>query len=313
VIQLIDFNVSKFNSNYNFFIKGVSNAQYPKSNTMLFAASKLSKHLINLHNVEECLVFIEKEMSVDKNLFKRHCIVESINPALEYILTVTPFVEKLIEENRGKKYRRTSEGYLLGEDVKLGKNIFIEPECLIDHGSVIGDNTVILSGAIIRGNVIIGNKCIIREKANIGGYGFTMAKDQNDNNIRIPSLGGVRIGDNVEIGAFATICSGTGNPTVIENYVKIDDHVHVSHDDFIGKNSILSAGSILAGYVEIGEHVHISAGASIKNRIRIGSDATIGMAARIYKDVKEGQTVLNAPAVTLDEMAQRKILLNKLR
>jgi UDP-3-O-[3-hydroxymyristoyl] glucosamine N-acyltransferase len=310
---MINFNVNQFNSGYDFQIKGVSNIQSPKTNTMMFVGGKLIKYLNNLRTVKECLIFIESPVEIDRELADRHCFIESKNPALLYVKAVTAFLEEDANNKRQKKYTLTEGGYLRGEDVELGKDTFIEPDCFIDHGVKIGDNTLVLSGAAIRGNVTIGNNCIIKEKALIGSYGFIFTKDEEGNNLRIPSLGGVVISDNAEIGAFATICSGTAHPTCIDEYVKIDDHVHIAHDVTVGKNTIISAGSIVAGYAQLGERVYIGAGASIKNRLNIGSNSLVGMAARVYKNVKDKETVLNEPAGTLEELARRNILLNRLK
>lgn len=310
---MINFNVNQFDSTYSFPINGVSNIQSPKSNTMMFIGSKLGKYLNNLETVKECLVFIESTIAVDRELSAKHCFMESKNPAFAYVKAVTAFLEEDLNVKRQKKYTLTEGGYMTGEDVELGNGTYIEPDCFIDHGAKIGDNTVLLCGAAIRGNVTIGSNCIIKERAVIGSYGFTFAKDENGNNLRIPSLGGVVIDDNVEIGAFATICSGTANPTYIDEYAKIDDHVHVGHDVAIGKNTSVSAGSIIAGYAQLGEKVYIGAGASIKNRIKVGKNSVVGMAARVYKDVKEKETILNEPAGTLEELARRNILLNRLK
>lgn len=310
---MIFFNVNQLDSSFNFTIEGISNIQKPRENTMMFVGRKLGKYLENLEKVKECLIFIDMGMNINEGLRSKHCFIETKNPALDYIEAVKPFHDKHIEDLKNKKYTHTNGGYTIGENVEIGENVFIEPGCFIDHGVKIGCNTTILSGAIIRGNVVIGNKCIIKEKAVIGSYGFTFAKDDEKNNKRIPSLGGVLIMDDVEIGSFATVCSGTAYPTVINDNVKIDDHVHIGHDVNIGKKVSIAAGTVISGYVQIGEKVYIGAGATIKNRICIGDKAVIGLAARVYKNVKEMQTVLNEPAVTLDQLAERQVLMNRIK
>lgn len=307
------FNVSQFDSSYNFAVEGISNIHKPRDNTMMFVGKKLGKYLENLEKVKECLIFIDMGMNINEGLSSKNCFIETKNPALDYIKAVTPFHNKHMEYLKTKKYTHTNEGYTMGENIEVGDSVLIEPGCFIDHGVKIGNNTTILNGAVIRGNVVIGNKCIIKENAVIGSYGFTFAKDNKKNNVRIPSLGGVLIMDDVEIGSFATICSGTAYPTVINDNVKIDDHVHVAHDVNIGKKTSIAAGTVISGYVQIGEEVYIGAGATIMNRICIGDKAVIGLAARVYKNVKEMQTVLNEPAVTIDKLAERQVLINRMK
>jgi len=306
-------NAANFNTSYNFIVVGFSNVQKPKNNTVMFVAKKLFKYLKNLNYAEECLVFIEKGADISDMLREKHCFIETDNPALDYVNAITPFYNEYLNSLRSKRYVMTSGQFTMGENVNIGENVYIEPGCFIDHGVKIGDNCVILSGAVIRSNVQIGNNCIIKEKAVIGSYGFTFAKDNDKRNVRIPSLGGVIILSDVEIGSFSTICSGTAYATFIDNNVKIDDHVHIGHDATIGKSTSIAAGAIVSGYAQVGDYVYIGVGATIKNRVCVGNKAVIGLSARVYKHVKEMQTVMNEPAVTLDQLAQREALINRMK
>ena len=141
----------------------------------------------------------------------------------------------------------------------------------------------------------MGNYVLVNEKAVIGSNGFTFTDDLEGNKIRIPTLGGVIIGNHVEIGAHDNISRGTGGNTVIEDYVKLDALVHVGHDDLIHKNSEITAGTTLGGYDEIGEHVFMGLNSSAKNRISIDDGCKIDMGTVIVRSVKGNKTMFGNP------------------
>ena len=144
---------------------------------------------------------------------------------------------------------------------------------------------------IIKGeNVIIGASTII------GGEGFGYAKD-GDKWLRLPHIKKVIIGDDVEIGSNCCIDRGCLTDTIIGNGVKIDNLCHIAHGVKIGDNTIITAGTIIAGSVTIGKNVWIAPNSTIKNGITIGDNAFIGIGSNVIRDVQEGTTVYGNPAV----------------
>ena len=113
---------------------------------------------------------------------------------------------------------------------------------------------------------------------------------------RFPHIGGVFIGDDVEIGPFVTIDRGALDDTIIERGVKIDAHVHVGHNARILQGAILTAGCIIGGSAVIGERTWVGLGAVVKNGVTVGADVTIGMGAVVTKDVPAGETWAGVPA-----------------
>ena len=119
-----------------------------------------------------------------------------------------------------------------------------------------------------------------------------MAKDENGKWIRIPSLGKVVIGDNVELGMNVVVACGTAGDTIIEDYVKMDALVYVGHDAYIKNNTEISSGAIIGGYVNIGEDCAIGFNAGIRNRLMIGDNSIVGMGSAVVKSVNSGETVI---------------------
>lgn len=266
----------------------------PQSHTVLYVGKKLESELRNLESVTGCLVFIEEGMTPSDSLVEKHDFVFSASPVLSYANYVRDLMSEEFARLKKRNLTLTEEGYYRGENVVLGEDVYIEPGALIGHDVHIGDHSIVLAHAIIK-HATIGSHCLIKENAQIGGQAFTMAANEAGNEIRIPCLGAVVIGDNVEVGSFTTVCRGSNTDTTISNHAKIDDHVHVGHDVFIGENALLTAGVVLGGYDRIGAKSYIGLNATVKQLVTIADGAQVSMGSRIAKDVKSADGMYGLP------------------
>ena len=279
----------------DFNIFGASYIGKPKSNTALYISKKIEKLLSALTDVKECLVFAEEGMDVPEPLLLKHAFHFSVNPQLSYSVFAAMFERERNEEESKLRYNLTPEGYYISETAVVGKGAYIEPNCVIGHGVTIGENATILSGTVIR-HATIGDNFIANEQSVIGSSGFTMAEDEDGNKIRIPTLGHVIIGDNVEVGAHDNISCGSGGDTVLEDFVKLDALVHIGHDTHLHKNVEITAGVTISGFCELGEHAYVGVNAVLRNRIKVGENAFIGMGSNVTKSVEANTTVAGNPA-----------------
>ena len=291
----MEYFVNKLDPNYNFTIDGVSYIGNPRENTAVYISKKVSHLVKNLETVQNCLVFAEEGIDVADALKWKNCFIFCRNPQLSYAKFVNGFVEKKQKTDSKRKYSLTSGGYYQGENVRIGRNAYIEPGCQIGHDVVIGSNAVILAGSIIK-NAVIGDDFFCNENAIIGSSSFTMYEDENGNKCRIATLGKVIIGNYVEIGACNNIAAGGCGDTIIEDYVKLDGLIHIGHEAHLHKNVELTAGIIVAGFADIGENAYIGINSSIRNRISIGNGSVIGMGSNVTRDVESGKTVVGNPA-----------------
>src|SRR5690606_19334784 len=138
----------------------------------------------------------------------------------------------------------------------------------------------------------------------IGTPGFSFERDEEDNFIKVPQLGGVVIHNNVELGALSTVDSGAIEPTIIYEQVKMMDHAHVAHNVTIGEKTVVGAGTTIAGSTKIGKNVWISPNCAITHKISIGDGAVIGLSARIHKSVPAGTTLINEGAEVMERLLQ---------
>lgn len=289
------YNVHRIDERYDFDVVAPSYIGNPKSNTVVFITKKIAHFLETLYNVKECLVFAEKGIEVKDDLRTYHCFVISETPQLEYAEFMNEFEREKRHQESTIKILFKEPGYYISETAVVGENAYIEPGCFIGHNVKIGNNARILYGSVIK-NAVIGDNFFCNEYALIGANGFNMTEDLHGNKMRIPSLGYVIIGNNVEIGAYNNISCGSGGDTIIEDWVKIDAHVHLGHDVHLNKNTEITAGAVVGGFVETGEHSYIGINATIRNRLNLGIKSFVGMGAVVTKSVLPNDTVVGNPA-----------------
>lgn len=251
----------------------------PRDHSVMYVSKKVEALLQNLEGHTGCLVFCEEGCVVPELVRENNEIVMTANPQLDY----ARYVERMTKAPQGK-YTMTAQGVWLGENVTLGQNVRLEPLCLIGHGVVIGDNTVVASGSRIY-RAVIGSNVTIEANAVIGTECFTYTRDEHENLYKIPSGGSVIVGDYAFIGASAAIETGSVGITKIEPYAKLDAHVSIGHDAIVGSNTEITAGAVLGGFAVIGENVFIGMNATVKNRVEIGKNSTIGMGCIVTKNI----------------------------
>lgn len=293
----MQYDVGQIHGDYHFKITGVSYIGRPRSNTAMYIGKKIADQLKKLESVEQCLVFAEIGIEVPNFLKKKHAILLVENPQLEYAKLVVELENLQKKEDRVYKYLYLNGSYI-SETAVIGKGTYIEPGCIVGHRVVIGENAVLLKGTVIK-NSIVGDRFLANEYAVVGANGFTIAEDENKNKLRIPSLGGVIIKNDVEIGVHDNVSRGTGGDTVLEDYVKLDAFVHIGHDAHLLKNVEVTAGAVIGGYDVVGERTFIGLNATLRNRIEIGDKALLGMGTVVTKFVEKDMTVVGNPAKPL--------------
>jgi UDP-3-O-[3-hydroxymyristoyl] glucosamine N-acyltransferase len=167
---------------------------------------------------------------------------------------------------------------------------------VIESGVEIGEGTVVGPNAVVRAGARIGRHCEIKSGAVICDTGFGFERDAQNRPIRMVHMGGVQIGDHVEIGALTTVVQGALADTVIEDYVKINDHVHIAHNCSIGEGTIIGGGAYLSGSIRVGRNCWISPNCSIRQKLAIGDEAIIGIGAVVVHDVEPRSMVYGNPA-----------------
>ena len=151
---------------------------------------------------------------------------------------------------------------------KLGNNVSVGAGCVIGDDVVIGDDCCLYPRVVIYPKCSLGKRVVIHAGAVIGADGFGIAPEEG-RWVKIPQIGGVRIGDDFEIGANTTIDRGALDDTVIEEGVKLDNQVQVGHNVRIGAHSAVAGCVGIAGSADIGRHCTLGGAAMIHGHIRI--------------------------------------------
>ena len=204
-------------------------------------------------------------------------------------------------------------GCYVGKDVVLGDNVFLYPNVTILDETSIGNNTTIWSGTVIRERTEIGSYCIFHSNVSIASDGFGYRpSDDGRGLVKIPQIGNVVIGHQVEIGANSCVDRGKFSSTVIGDGCKIDNLVQIGHNSVMGRSCIMAGGSGLAGSVTLGDGVIIGGSASIKDHTTVHSGAVVGGGSGVMSDVAAGKTVLGYPACDSKDMLKQWVALRNL-
>lgn len=291
----MNFNVNRIVPDKDFSISGTSYIGVPRSNTAMFITKKVEHLLVALQTVSKCLIFAENGIVVADELLNRHAFSFSSNPQLAYARFANQFEQERFKEEKTLSFNLMPGGYYVSEDCVVPDDAYIEPGCVIGPDVIIGKKARVLANSVIR-RATIGDNFYANENAVVGANGFTMAEDEDGNKIRIPTLGRVIIGNNVEIGAHDNISCGSGGNTVLEDNVKVDALVHIGHDVHLKRNVELTAGTVLGGFGNIGENVFIGLNSTVKNRTEVGDSCHIDMGSVVVRSIDKELRVFGNPA-----------------
>ena len=178
---------------------------------------------------------------------------------------------------------------------QIDSRAVVHPGAVIMEGCVVGAGTVLYPNTVLYPGTVIGSECIIHAGAVLGADGFGFHQGPNGP-VKVPHVGGVAIGDRVEVGANTTIDRGFIEATTIGADCKIDNLVHIGHNCELGDGVLIAAQTGLSGSVIIGDGVQIGGQVGIVEHVQIGQGAQIGAQSGVLKDVPPGQRVLGTPA-----------------
>ncbi|UCF78152.1 MAG: UDP-3-O-(3-hydroxymyristoyl)glucosamine N-acyltransferase [Candidatus Eiseniibacteriota bacterium] len=235
-------------------------------------------------------------------------IIQIDNPYLAFLKAV-----RLFKGDTQKVEVGTHPSAVIGKNVKVGRDVSIGPLVVIEDDVVLGDNVALMASCFVgprcrigkgtfvypnvtlREDVVIGERVIIHSGAIIGSDGFGFAKD-GEVYRKIPQVGNVEVGDDVEIGANVTIDRATTGTTLIGRGTKIDNLVQIGHNVVVGENSIIVAQVGISGSTEIGKGVTLAGQVGIVGHIKIGDYAMVGSQAGVTKSVPSRTRVSGYPA-----------------
>lgn len=177
-------------------------------------------------------------------------------------------------------------GCVVEEGAVIGGHVVLGAGCYIGRGTTIGDRTRLIANVTVCHDCMIGMRVQIQPGAVIGGDGFGLANEDGVW-IKIPQLGRVIIGDDVEIGANTTVDRGALADTVIEEGVKLDNQIQVAHNVCIGAHTVIAACTGISGSTRIGRRCVIGGGVGIVGHLEIADDVHITGMSFVHKSLPE--------------------------
>jgi len=235
-------------------------------------------------------------------------IVRTDNPSLAFAKLISLTAQVELKHPQG-----IHPTAILGKDVSVGSGVAIGPYVVIEDNVSIGDKTIIYAGCFvghhtkigsqtliyanvsIRERITIGNRVIIHSGTVIGSDGFGFATIEGLHH-KIPQVGTVEIGDDVEIGANVTIDRARFEKTIIGSGTKIDNLVQIAHNVVIGNNSIVVAQVGISGSTTVGNNVILAGQVGLVGHINIGDNVVVMAQSGVSKSVPAGTTVFGSPA-----------------
>lgn len=192
----------------------------------------------------------------------------------------------------------------IGENVVVGNGARIYPHVCLGDNVRVGDRTTLNSGVKIYADCVVGSDCILHAGAVVGADGFGFAQ-QDGQYLKIPQIGNVVIGNNVEIGANTCIDRATMGSTTIADYVKIDNLVQIAHNVQIGEGTAFAAQTGVAGSAKIGAHCIFAGQVGVAGHITIDDNVIVGAQSGVTHSLKPGM-YLGSPALPGKE--ERKLV-----
>lgn len=229
---------------------------------------------------------------------------------------------------RAANFEKRDGELLIHPSARIDEGVTIEPGAVIGREAQIGRGTTIAAGAVIGYRVSIGQDCFIGPTATVthaiigdrvilhsgvrigqDGFGFAMSASGH---LKVPQVGRVMIGNDVEIGANSAIDRGALNDTQIGEGTKIDNLVQIGHNAVIGRHCVIVAQTGIAGSAQLGDFVVMGGHSGVVGHVKIGSGAQIAGMAHVKDDVAPGARMGGTPAVPFKEWAREVAALRRL-
>ena len=252
---------------------------------------------------------------------KQIIVVDNVRAALALVLS--SFAKPM------PSGEHTDPSAVVAPDVARGPGVWIGPGVIVSTGAQLGDGCVLLGGAFVGARArigagtllhpramvldecVVGDACVLQSGCVIGGDGFGFVRIGAEQ-IKIPQIGNVVLGDHVEIGACTTIDRAVTGSTVVAAGTKIDNQVQIAHNVQIGSDSTICAQTGIAGSTRVGARVTMGGQVGVVGHIDIGEGSVIGAGSKVIGSLAPHSFVSGDYALPHRENLEQKVLLRKL-
>ncbi|NTW68815.1 MAG: UDP-3-O-(3-hydroxymyristoyl)glucosamine N-acyltransferase [Chlorobiaceae bacterium] len=283
------------------------------------------KYIRFLATTEASLVIVHRSVSVDEYAGKRSFLKVS-DPYTAFVFLLKIFAPPRVITAPGIAATAViGNGTSIAEGVSVGEFAVIGDNCTIGRNTVIGSHTVLLNNVslgeevllfprvTIYDGIVLHNRVVVHSGSVIGADGFGFAPQSNGSYVKIPQMGVVEIGDDVEIGANSTIDRATMGSTVIGRGVKIDNLVQIAHNCTIGDDTVIAAQAGISGSVVVGRQCLIGGQAGFAGHLELADRIQVAAKTGISKSFLQPGTVLRGtPAQPMRDQLKLEAMMRNL-
>jgi UDP-3-O-[3-hydroxymyristoyl] glucosamine N-acyltransferase len=250
------------------------------------------------------VILCEFDIQVDNIDLTNKCIIKVANPKLTFIRIASHHFQS-------NEYKGIHPSAIINPSAIIDESCYIGPNTYIGKCSI-GKNSIIYGNCYLYDNTTVGENVTIHAGTVIGAEGFGYQRNEHGEFEKFPHVGGVVIGNNVDIGSNTSIDRGALGNTIIGEGAKIDNLVHIAHNVKVGKHSAIIANTMLGGSTLIGDYSWVAPSASLRDQIKIGNHVTVGMGAVVTKSIGDNETWTGSPARSLEEFLKQQAKIKNL-
>ncbi|WP_447733183.1 UDP-3-O-(3-hydroxymyristoyl)glucosamine N-acyltransferase [Rhodanobacter soli] len=177
-------------------------------------------------------------------------------------------------------------GCVIADGAVIGDGVVLGPHCIIGEDCTVGAQSRLVARVTLVTRVTLGQRVLVHPGAVIGSDGFGLAFDK-DHWVKLPQLGGVRIGDDCEIGANTTIDRGALDDTVLEEDVRLDNQIQIAHNVYVGAHTAMAGCAAVAGSAKIGRYCMIGGNAGVLGHLELADRVTITAKSLVTHSIRE--------------------------
>ncbi len=301
IAKIVD---GSFSGEPSVFITGLNNIEFAESEQLTFYSDKKFKSFLDTTNAS--CIFVTKDFDISLYSGKNFILVD--NPYLKFAQILKYLNDKLNHKPHslhpsviiGSNAKIGTNVHLganvvIGDNCEISDNVYINPNVTIYDNVKIGDSTYINSNVVLCDDSIIGKNCLILPGAVIGSDGFGFLENEDGSYTRIPQLGNVVIGDDVEVGANTTIDRALVGSTMIANGVKLDNLIQIAHNVRVGENTAMAAQAGISGSTHIGKRNRIAGQVGLSGHIDLVDDVTILAQSGVARSVEKKGIYFGSP------------------
>ncbi len=187
----------------------------------------------------------------------------------------------------------------VGQGAVIGEGVYIGPGCVVEEGASIGDDTRLVGRVYVGERVSIGKRCVLHPGCVLGADGFGLAPGA-EGWVKVPQLGSVQVGNDVEIGANTTVDRGALGDTVLEDDVRLDNLIMIAHNVHVGAHTAMAGSVKVSGSTRIGRHCQIAGDAGFAGHLSIADRVIVTARTFVNHSIHQEGSVYSG-ALPMDE------------